>query len=71
MERSWQWLDSTQRLLTHGSRPVVHQLVAVQFRPLLDECPGAPWELAMEYRARRDHDLCLVLAVPSSICRLE
>ena len=30
-----------QRLLTDGTRPVVHQFAAVQLRPLLDECSGA------------------------------
>jgi len=58
-----QWLDSTQRLLAHGSRPVVHQFVVVQFRPFLDECSGAPRELAIEDLTGRDRDLCFVLAV--------
>lgn len=63
MERSWQRLDSTQWLLTDGSIPVIHQFVAVQFRPLLDQRSGAAGQLAVEDLAGRDRDLCFVLAV--------
>jgi hypothetical protein len=52
-----------QRLLTDGSLPVVHQFVAAQVRPFLDQCSGSSRELTIEYLARRDRDLCFVLAL--------